>query len=61
MLTQEQIDTQATKTYSLKRYKDFARAYALGATWANEKNGEEIAKLNAEIERLKNEIANLKK
>jgi len=36
MLTNEQIEAKALKTYSLNAYKNYARAYALGATWATE-------------------------
>ena len=47
MLTKEQIEIQSKEVYSLKAYKDYARAYALGATWANEQIAAQIAELRA--------------
>ena len=47
MLTKEEIEIQSKEVYSLKAYKDYARAYALGATWANEALSAQIAELRA--------------
>ena len=47
MLTKEEIEIQSKEVYSLKAYKDYARAYALGATWANETLSAQIAELQA--------------